>query len=217
MVGTDELKNIALLTAREHYLCHWLLVKRYKIGSVARKKMLKAWFMMSAVGDTNRPTINMNTYAKYKEEFSYVMSELQKGHKNSQYGKHWYTNRNTGECKRFKEKPDETWILGKNWFEKQKIYSLKTKKPGYTIKGFEFSKEKIKNNAKVNEPWTKQKWNEFHDSACKSIHDFCLKGLCEFSWVILTNRFKQFIPIYSKIASQGKSFSSDKTLINVYE
>lgn len=217
MDGTDELKNLALLTAKEHYLCHWLLVKRNEVGSVARKKMIKAWFMMAAAGNTNRPTINMNTYAKYKEEFSYVMSESQKGHKNSQYGKHWYTNRNTGECKQFKETPDETWILGKNWFEKQKIYSLKTKKPGYTIKGFEFYKEKTKNNAKLNERWTKQKWNEFHNSSCESIHDFYLKGLCEFSWVVLTKRFKQFIPIYNKIAGQGKTFSPDKTLINVYE
>jgi hypothetical protein len=217
LVGSDNNKNRVLLTAREHYLCHWLLVKRNEVGSVARKKMIKAWFLMAAIGDTNRPTISKNTYAKYKEEFSYAMSESQKGHKNSQYGKRWYTNRNTGECKRFKEKPDETWILGKNWFESQKIYSLKTKKPGYTIKGFEFYKEKIKNNAKVNEVWTKQKWNEFHASSCESIHDFYLKGLCEFSWVVLTNRFKQFIPIYSKIAGQGKTFSPDKTLINVYE
>ena len=77
--------------------------------------------------------------------------------------------------------------------------------------------EKIKNNAKVNELWTKQKWNEFHNSDCESIHDFYLKGLCEFSWVVLTNRFKQFIPIYIKIAGQGKTFSPNKTLINVYE
>lgn len=46
---------------------------------------------------------------------------------------------------------------------------------------------------------------------------FYLKGLCEFSWVVLTNRFKQFIPIYIKIAGQGKTFSPNKTLINVYE
>ena len=90
--------------------------------------MIKAWFMMAAIGDTQRPTRCMNVYAKYRNEMSKVMSEAQTGQLNSQFGKHWFTNRNTGECKRFKEKPDEIWILGKNWFEKQKIYSLKTKK-----------------------------------------------------------------------------------------
>lgn len=64
MDGTDELKNLALLTAKEHYLCHWLLVKRNEVGSVARKKMIKAWFMMAAAGNTNRPTINMNKFIR---------------------------------------------------------------------------------------------------------------------------------------------------------
>ena len=28
--GSDKDNNLVLLTAKEHYLCHWLLVKLYK-------------------------------------------------------------------------------------------------------------------------------------------------------------------------------------------
>lgn len=71
---------------------------------------------MAATGDTQRPNINMNTYDTYKNELSKVMSELQTGKNNSQYGKHWYTNRDTGECKTFNELPNEKWIKGRNLF-----------------------------------------------------------------------------------------------------
>lgn len=65
--------------------------------------------------------INARTFEKYRLEYieniSKIMSENQKGEKNSQFGKSWFTNRNTGECKFFKEPPDETWIKGRNLFK----------------------------------------------------------------------------------------------------
>ena len=98
-------------------MCHWLLVKRNEVGSVARKKMLKAWFMMSACGNTPRPKIqSMRDYAKYRNEIGIIMSEIQSGKNNSQYGKHWFTNRDTGESKRLKIAPNEKWIFGRNLF-----------------------------------------------------------------------------------------------------
>jgi len=55
-------------------------VKRNEVGSVARKKMLKAWFMMAASGNNPRPKIqNMRDYAKYRNEMSSVMSDAQSG------------------------------------------------------------------------------------------------------------------------------------------
>ena len=214
--GSDDKKNLVLLTAREHYLCHWLLVKRNEIGSVARKKMLKAWFMMASIGDTKRPNVNMNTYAKYRNELCQVMREAQTGSKNSQYGKHWFTNIDTGESKFMKTSSDR-WILGKNWFKKQKIYSIKTKKPGYTIKGYLFYKEKEKTNDIKNEQWTKQKWNEYHSSDCKSLNDFYLKGYIDISGVTFSKRLLKFIPIFKQLSCQGKTFKPNKNLINVFE
>lgn len=72
--------------------------------------------MMAASGNTQRPTISMNVYAKYRSELGIIMSELQAGKNNSNYGYHWYTNRDTGECKKLKNKPNEKWILGRNLF-----------------------------------------------------------------------------------------------------
>lgn len=116
--GSNEKKNLVLLTAKEHYLCHWLLVKRFEKDTVERNKMIKAWFMMAAIGDTNRPRINMNDYAKYRKEFGKIISE-QQTIKNSQFGKHWFTNRDTGECKPYIEPPNEKWIEGRNLFKNE--------------------------------------------------------------------------------------------------
>ncbi len=121
--------------------------------------MIKAWFMMAAVGDTNRPKINMNTYAKYKEEFGAIMSETQSGNKNSQYGKHWYTNRNTGECKRFKEKPDEYWILGRNLFKNECCYipKMKNQKISDSLKDYYKNNNIVNKNIKYKKSIKKRK------------------------------------------------------------
>ena len=64
--GSDKDNNLVLLTAKEHYLCHWLLVKLYKKDTIERKKMLKAWFMMAGIGDTGRVKNSMKDYEKYR-------------------------------------------------------------------------------------------------------------------------------------------------------
>jgi len=114
--GTDYNNNLVLLTAKEHYLCHWLLVKRYKIGTLERKKMLKAWFMMAGIGDTGRVKNSMKDYEKYRSELGKYMSIIQIGNNNSSYGSHWYTNYITGEYKKLKPPVSNEWILGKHFY-----------------------------------------------------------------------------------------------------
>jgi len=196
-------------------------VKRNEVGSVARKKMLKAWFVMAACGNNlQRPERNMRMYSKYRNEMSYVMHDAQSGEKNSQYGKRWYTNRDTGESKRIKDNKDnkdEKWILGRNWFDNQKLYSLKTKKACYTKVGYEKVQNTLKKKQKEIEIWTKQKWDIYHNSDSTSINNFCKNGNCEVSWVALTTRFKKYIPIYNVLVVQGKTFPPNKDLIGKYE
>ena len=139
-------KNLVLLTAKEHYLCHWLLVKRYEDGSIERKKMIKAWFMMSAKGtNLQRSEINMNTYAKYKYELGKVMSDAQAGRNNSCYGLHWYTNIDTGVSKKFNTKPNNSWFLGRNLFrgEHYSIPYMKNKKVSNSLKNYYKTHEHI--------------------------------------------------------------------------
>lgn len=127
--GSDNKNNLVLLTPKEHYLCHWLLVKIYDKNTIERKKMLKAWFMMSAIGDTGRQTISMHDYEKYKIEYCKYMAELNIGAKNGRYGTHWYTDLRTGKSYVFKEKPNEFYVLGKNWFnnEGKDLYYISTR------------------------------------------------------------------------------------------
>jgi hypothetical protein len=59
-------QNIALLTAREHFLCHWLLSEIYKDDY----KLAKAFYMMCIVKDNNQiryiPSSKIIEYAKIK-------------------------------------------------------------------------------------------------------------------------------------------------------
>jgi len=41
MGGSNKKDNLVKLTAREHFICHWLLFKEYKTSKLAH-----AWFMM---------------------------------------------------------------------------------------------------------------------------------------------------------------------------
>lgn len=121
--GTNDKENLVKLTAREHFICHWLLVKMYDKGSDERYKMLCALWRMNNNGSTTQKIhyINSRAYEALRIEFSKnvskVISEYQKGENNSQFGTKWFTNRNTGESKKFKERPlEEFWVEGRNLF-----------------------------------------------------------------------------------------------------
>lgn len=237
--GLDDERNLVLLTAKEHYLCHWLLVKRYDVKSLERKKMIKAWYIMAAVGKTKRPKRNMNVYAKYRNEMGETMSAAQSGKRNSQYGKHWYTSIDTGESKNFFEKPNDRWIEGRNWFnnEGKNIYDIKTK----TLYDFGQQQRSLKNNlkdkknaVKINcyDPYrkkfitvpewiylrgletAKKRWNEYHSGNFCQIKEYAKKlGMTSNA---ISNMFIKYIPLFAK-QKKKFNFSSNKALINVFE
>lgn len=122
--GSNNSYNLTLLTAKEHYLCHWLLVKCFTKYSYKRKKMLKAWFFMSAIGSTHRIHVSAKQYEKYKSELGTYMSELNTGNKNPMYGLTWYTNRNTGKNKRFAIVPPEEWVKRKKFVYGTNMYIM---------------------------------------------------------------------------------------------
>lgn len=67
--GLDNNDNIVCLTAREHFLCHWLLIKM--TTDDAYYKMIHAWFAMSR-RDRNqkRYHINARTYEYMKNRLA---------------------------------------------------------------------------------------------------------------------------------------------------
>lgn len=87
--GNDSKENVVKLTAREHFLCHYLLAKMYSKESSEWYKMNHAFMMMKSTSATQKRYFNSKLYESLKSNMSDVMSESQKGNKNSQYGKRW--------------------------------------------------------------------------------------------------------------------------------
>ncbi len=73
----DDADNKVLLTAREHYLAHYLLCKIYNSGD-AHYKMLFAFHRMQYQRDDLENYVNSRLYEKLKKELSDVKSKLSK-------------------------------------------------------------------------------------------------------------------------------------------
>lgn len=87
--GSDDVNNITHLTAREHFICHWLLTKIYKEGE-PHWKMLNAIRMMRAENKNQnryKNKITARVYANLKEEYSIAQSKKMTGENNPMYGK----------------------------------------------------------------------------------------------------------------------------------
>ena len=82
MGGKDDRDNLVDLSPEEHYLAHQLLIKIHP----NHHGVVKAASMMIP----NRPSNKM--YGWLRRKLSIVMSELQSGEGNSQYGTTWITN-----------------------------------------------------------------------------------------------------------------------------
>lgn len=67
--GSDDITNLVSLTAREHYLCHWLLAKYTN-----NKKMWLAFSMMSVYSDKHQRIKNGRMFERSRIARSYAMS-----------------------------------------------------------------------------------------------------------------------------------------------
>ena len=87
--GTDNDDNIVKLTAREHFICHWLLIKIYPTGD-EHWKMLNALRIMRAENinqDRYTTAITSRVYAKLKENYSKIQSKKVVGENNPMFGR----------------------------------------------------------------------------------------------------------------------------------
>ncbi|MDD5151920.1 MAG: HNH endonuclease signature motif containing protein [Flavobacterium sp.] len=92
--GNDEKDNLVQLSAREHFICHYLLTKIYPYKSKEFYSMVKAFSMMgcSSKDHSNNRYINSRLYESNRKNMSEAMSKLQSGIKHSQYGTCWINN-----------------------------------------------------------------------------------------------------------------------------
>ena len=86
--GTDDKANLVDLTAREHFICHWLLTKMYT--GEAKSKMIYALNGMKRNGKfTQRyeTLITSRVYESLKKEFSIVHSATMSGRRANNKGR----------------------------------------------------------------------------------------------------------------------------------
>jgi len=78
--GTDEKSNLVYITAREHFICHWLLIKM--TDSDYRSKMIYALRGMKAENkhqERYSTRITSRIYERYRLEHSRIHSKRMKG------------------------------------------------------------------------------------------------------------------------------------------
>lgn len=89
--GNNDKDNLVYLTAREHFICHFLLAKMYTKGTIEWFKMNHAFIIMKANSYRQDRYFNSRLYESLRKNFSQIMS-LQQGEINSQFGTMWIYN-----------------------------------------------------------------------------------------------------------------------------
>jgi hypothetical protein len=75
--GADTMDNLVDLTAREHFICHWLLTKIYT--GDARYKMINALYLMQGKNQYQERYINSRVYETLRKEYAEYISKMNTG------------------------------------------------------------------------------------------------------------------------------------------
>lgn len=191
--GSNCKTNLVLLTAREHFICHYLLTKIYK-ENTQHYKMIKAFFMMTWNSKEKKQQryVNSRLYNSLKNAYAKAFSNQSKGENNSQFGTVYYYNRHTFENKRFK--PDE--IVGDDWI-----------KGRYGVCKINDKIRKIKYEDIKNErfEYAKKTLEHYLSIKCKSFKEYCKLGHYDKSYNSLRNLFK-LLPEYDMLCKPREGF-----------
>lgn len=189
--GTDDKSNLVNLLAREHFICHLLLTKMYKEGSVEWIKMIKAFMRMFSESEFQKRYSNNKWYEYLKINYSIAQSLNQSGKGNSQYGKCWISNLKTKECKSIKlEKLQE--YLDNGWIKKRICNWNKYEK--------EVLKKELLQKKRNS---LKKKFNEYYKIYCEyGFQQFVQITNYDKTLENLIDSFKRYVDNYEK--HQGK-------------
>jgi len=158
--GPDDKENLVDLTAREHFICHWLLTKIYKDGE-AHWKMINALRLMKAENKNQtryKSKITSRVYAKLKEEYARLQSERMRGKNNPMYGKkqtekakNAISKANTGRVQPLEEKMNQVKAqtgrkrkpFTKEWLTKMSLAKTGKNNNRYGVKVTDETRKKI--------------------------------------------------------------------------
>ena len=132
--GNDSKNNIIGLTAREHFICHYLLAKMYIKYTNEWYKSNYAFFMMKCGSLTNGRYFNSRLYDKLKTNFAEVMSKRAILFNT---GSIWISNMQLRINKKIRKNENipDGWIKGRNvWnIEISKQKQIETQKIRYLL------------------------------------------------------------------------------------
>lgn len=124
--GTDDDDNLVLLTAREHFIAHLLLVKIHKNTS-AYYKVVKAFYMMLVCESGNQKRyVSSRKYDTLRKHFAIAKSIEQSGSGNSQFGTCWIYHELFGHRKVDGDLIEE--YISQGWFKGQKLQYVRARK-----------------------------------------------------------------------------------------
>ena len=133
MGGDDSKENLIKLTARQHYLAHWLLYKMYRTPS-----LVHAWHTMSRIGKgQDKRKLNSHLFEYCKRERNKVLSSKYTGTGNNFYGKthsketkQKLSKIHSKKCYKTKEQIDE-WVESVAKKPKSKYHKDKIGRKGF--------------------------------------------------------------------------------------
>lgn len=144
MEGDNSKENLVLLTAKEHYMAHRLLVEIYPENYKLRLSLIR---MCTSSSNQSRYSISAKIYERIKIEYGIFRSELMSGTGNTFYGK-----------KHTKESIEKIAEASKNRISGSKNYFYGSNRIGklnpffgkkHSIETRKIMSEKRKNNCKL--------------------------------------------------------------------
>lgn len=181
--GSDIIYNTVNLTAREHFICHYLLCKIYKPKSKEWYKMHKAFTMMKSSSNNQRRYFNSRLYESRRKYFSETQSVCQSGENNSQYG--------------IKKTEEQKTKISKS----VKIYYQQNPRSKKIYKGKPRLQLNLERSIEANDLFKK-----YVSMNYSSIGKFIKDGHYSKSKVNLTKSWKRYVPEYVENVNPGKGF-----------
>ncbi len=118
--GSDDKTNMVDLTAREHFVCHYLLTKIFEKETNEWYRMTMAFMCMKSSALRPNRYFNSKLYESLRKDFSNCMSYNQSGEKNSQFGTFWIYNMKLNKSKKVPKKDIDKWLQN-GWLKGRKL------------------------------------------------------------------------------------------------
>ena len=200
--GNDLPTNIVSLTAREHFVCHYLLTKLHEPKTQEWYKMLHAFIIMNANGYNER-YINSRLYEARRKYFSVVMSKSQSGIKNSQHGTRWIYNDTLEKSIKINKNED----IPEGW-KKGRVVDFQARKQK-NIAEQKLVQEKIKKQSeqeKIKKQEYSKLFDDFKNGSYDSISQFVRNTDFPYSKQILMANWQKYLSLPK--VDWGKRFTS---------